>query len=175
MAVRDSSHDQARIFAIRPACCARLSPLAQTLGFPEATMTSQKFVLGTIVGGVVLFVLGYATYGLALNSFFAANSIVAMLQTPVFWSLILGQLGLAALLTYVIGTSAGAGLAGGFKTGLIVGLLGAIGLDFTMYGTQPIMNLQGVVADVVVFTILMAVAGAAVGAVVAPGPATTRS
>ncbi len=135
-------------------------------------MTSQKFMLGTIVGGVVLFILGYVAYGLVLASFLDANSTTKMLQVPVFWSLILGQLGLAALLTYVIGISGGVGLGEGLRVGLVVGLFVVIGFDFTLYGTQPIMNLAATICDVVVFTILMGIAGATIGAVASRGAQT---
>jgi hypothetical protein len=128
-------------------------------------MTSQKFVLGTIVGGVVLFLLGYLAYGLLLADFFAANSTTPMLETPVFWALILGQLGFSALLTYAIATSGVRGVSGGFRVGLVVGLFAVIGFDFTMFATQGGTNLQGTVTDVVVFGILMGIGGAAIGAV----------
>jgi len=36
-------------------------------------MTLQRLALGTVVGGLVLFLLGYLVYGVLFASFFATN------------------------------------------------------------------------------------------------------
>jgi hypothetical protein len=137
-------------------------------------MTSQKFLLGTLVGGVVLFVCGFVAYAVLFARFFQANTTVAMLETPIFWALIVGQLGFAALLTYIIGISGNASTSGGFRTGLVVGLFTVIGFDFTMFGTHATGTLQATVVDVGIFTLLMAIGGAAIGAVTGRGAAPVR-
>jgi hypothetical protein len=37
-------------------------------------MTTQRFAIGTLVGGLVLFFLGYLVFGVVFASFFAANA-----------------------------------------------------------------------------------------------------
>ncbi len=81
-------------------------------------MDAKRFVTGTIVGGIVLFLAGYVIFNTLLGSFFAANA-----GTPPVWRatpcccgrLASASLGLAALICYAMGARGASGLAGGSK------------------------------------------------------------
>ena len=62
-------------------------------------------------------------------------------------------------------SSAGAGL----KTGAIVGLTVALGIDFTLYGVMNLSNLAATLVDPIVFMIQLGVAGAVIGKVLGMG------
>ena len=129
-------------------------------------MTGQKFAIATLVGAVALFVGGFLIYGLALNSYMTANMTVTMKDPPDWLTLGLGQIAGGALLTLVIGKWAKASGAGaGLAIGAQLGLLMCLAFDLTMYATSSMMNNMTVMAvDVLAATVLWAIGGAAVGA-----------
>jgi hypothetical protein len=146
---------------------ARISPepIPATGGF---AMSASRFILATVAGGVVLFILGFLIYGIALASFFEANALTPGLarEVPDFLFLGIGQLALAAVLVLVVSKWRGAdSLAGGFKAGAILGFLIAIAWDFTMYGTMQISNMTATLVDPLLAIVYMGIAGAVVGAV----------
>jgi len=133
-------------------------------------MNSQKFILGSIVGGIVYFFLGFLCYGLLLKDFFTNNagSATGVMRGDgemVWWALILGNLFLGCLLAYVFVkagiTSAGSGAA----SGLVIGLLFGLAMRLIMYGTSNLMTLKSVAAGIVVSAVISSIAGAVVGLV----------
>jgi len=67
----------------------------------------KRFIIGTVVGGIALYILGYVIWELVFADFFAANdgSAIGVAKDPqVIWALALGSLCYAALLTLAIGT-----------------------------------------------------------------------
>ena len=134
-------------------------------------MSTRQFALATVAGWITLFLLGFVIYGLLLASFFAANGGSATgteRDPPLFWSIALGELGLAAALAIALGKWAKvAGASNGFLVGATIGFLMAVWYDFTIYGTSNMLNLTATVADVAVATIRTGLGGAVVGAVLA--------
>jgi hypothetical protein len=132
-------------------------------------MTTQKFALATVAGGVTVFVLGFVFYGWLLMGFFEANSGTAtgaMKETPMWLHLVLGQLVFAALLTTVIGKWAGVSGAGdGFKIGAAFGLLLAVSMNLTFLGVMNVSTPTGAIVDVIVSTINTGITGAVIGTV----------
>jgi hypothetical protein len=114
-------------------------------------------------------VLGYLIYGIIFASFFAANAGSATgveREALVFWAIGLGQLGWAGLLTLVLGWTRVTTVGGGLKTGAIVGLLSALGIDLTMYGVTNMSNLTATLVDPVLSMVLFACAGVVIALVV---------
>lgn len=136
-------------------------------------MSTQKFVLATLAGGVTLFALGGIFYGMLLMDFFLANSgsaTGAMKEVPDWFHLVLGELVYAALLTTVLGKWARVSGAGqGFSVGATFGLLLGVALGLTFLGTMNITTPTAVMVDVVVGAIRAGAAGAVIGAIVARG------
>jgi|SRR5665647_1082344 len=64
-------------------------------------MNIQKFVLGSFVGGIIKFFLGFIFVGVLLKDFFAENGgPVTNPDTMVWWALVLGNLFSGVLLVY---------------------------------------------------------------------------
>jgi hypothetical protein len=130
-------------------------------------MNTKKFLIGSLIGGGILFLLGFLFYVALLGSFFEAHSSSAgtyMKDPPDMLFIILGNLAEGALLTYIFLKWAGITTAAtGAQAGALIGVLIGLGWDLIMYGTSTLMDLTGTLADVIVVTIMMAAAGAAVG------------
>ena len=129
-------------------------------------MDTKKFALATIAGGITLFVLGYVFYEVLLAGFFEANGGTAtgvMKETPVFWAILLGELGAAALITLVLGWTGASGAGDGFKTAAKVGFLVAFSINFIIFGVMNISSLPAVIVDLPVAAIRWGVAGAVIG------------
>jgi hypothetical protein len=132
-------------------------------------MNSQKFLLGGLVGGILYFLLGYVCYGLLLKNFFADNGMATNMDTMVWWAMIVGNLAGGYLLAYILGKASVASAGGGAGTGFVVGLLMSLSFDLIMYGIGKGMTLKAIAADVAVGAVISAIAGAAIGAVLASG------
>ena len=132
-------------------------------------MTSNRFVLAALAGGVVMFLAGGLLYGVVLASFFAANvgsAVGIMRDPPDYVHLALGQVVLGVYLAVVMDKWARVGgVAAGLKIGAISGLLIALGYDLTLFGTTHMSNITATLVDPLVFMVQSACAGAAIGAV----------
>ncbi len=132
-------------------------------------MDIKRLIIGTIVGGIVLYILGYLIWELAFADFFAANAGSAtdvFRDNPVIWAVALGTLSYAALLTLAIGTRAGtATIVDGLKIGAIVGFLLWFGSDFIHYGIANISNLTATIVDPLLELIRAGISGAVIVAV----------
>jgi hypothetical protein len=132
---------------------------------------NTKILVGGIVGGIVYFLLGWLFYGTLCTDFFRNNmgSATGVDRGPenmIFWSLILGNLFAGLLLSYVFARISNISSAGsGAWTGGVIGLLTAAAIDFIMYGTTNIYTMKGVFADIAIFTVMSALAGAAIAMV----------
>jgi hypothetical protein len=130
-------------------------------------MDTQRFVTGTIAGGVTLFVLGYLIFDMAFASFYAANAGSAtgmMRDGQLLWAVALGSLAYGALITYVMANSRTPMTTGsGITIGATVAFLVWLAVDFLLYGISNFSNLTRTIVD----PLLEAVRGGATGAVIA--------
>ena len=132
-------------------------------------MDIKRFIIGTVVGAITLYILGYVMFDLAFADFFAANagSATGVWKDPqVIWAIALGTLSYAALITLAIGTRAGSTtIVEGLKVGAIVGFLMWFGADLIIYGVWNLSNLTATIADSVLETIRAGIGGAVIAAV----------
>ena len=132
-------------------------------------MDTKRLVTGTVVGGIVMFVVGYLVYGMALMDFFATNMGSATgvaREAPVFWALAVGNLAFAALITWAIMSQPGNVDAGnGFRLGATVMLLVWVGADFIMYATSNVSNLTATLVDPLISAGIGGVMGTAIAMV----------
>ena len=132
-------------------------------------MDTKRFLAGTIVGGIVLYVVGYLIFTMAFASFYAANAGTAMgVDRPaeLMWAVVLGNLGYAALICYAMGARTTAGLSGGAKVGAIVGFLIWFTVDFILYGVQNVSNLTRTIVDPLLEIVHGGIGGAVIGLLV---------
>jgi hypothetical protein len=132
-------------------------------------MTAKNRILATLVGFVVLFLLGWLTYGMLLMDFYAANAgsasgVMRAEENMVWWALILGNMFQAYLLVYIFGKWANiTTFAAGFQGGAIIGLIIGLAINLSMYGTSNMMNLTATLVDPIVSAVMMGITGGAVG------------
>ena len=138
-------------------------------------MNAKKFLTGTIAGGITYFILGYLVYGLALAGFFnkhtiATTSSMKAMNDIIWVSLILGNLAMGALLTYVflkLGTIKS--ISSGARTAAAIGFFVSLSMDLTRYATENTFDLTAMLTGVVVETVMYAVVGGVIGAVLSMG------
>jgi len=132
-------------------------------------MTAKNRILATLVGFVVLFLLGWLFYGLLLMDFYAnnvgsASGVMREEAEMVWWALILGNLFQAYLLVYIFGNWANVtSFQEGMKAGAIIGLIIGLAFNLSMFGTSNIMNLTAALVDPVVSAVMMGITGGVIG------------
>jgi hypothetical protein len=131
---------------------------------------TKRFLAGTIVGGIVLYAVGYLIFTVAFASFYAANAGTATgVDRPaeLMWAVVIGSLGYAGLICYAMGARTTSGLGGGAKVGAVVGFLMWFAVDFILYGVQNVSNLTRTIVDPLLEIVHGGIGGAVIGLLVA--------
>lgn len=132
-------------------------------------MNTKNIIIGTVVGAITLFFLGYLIFEMAFGDFYAANMGSAtgiVKETPVMWASALGSVSYALLLTLAILSRSGSPtIVGGIKDAAIVGFLLWFTVDFTFYGIFNLSNLTIAIVDPLLELVHAGVAGAVIAAV----------
>ena len=132
-------------------------------------MTIKNRILATLVGFIVLFLLGWLIYGMLLMDFYgnnagSASGVMRMEDEMIWWALILGNLFQTYLLVYIFGSWANiTTFSDGLKAGAIIGLLMGLAFNLSMYGTSNLMNMTSALVDPIVSAVIMAITGGVVG------------
>lgn len=133
----------------------------------RVVMDSKRLLVGTLVGAVMISIVGFLLYEVIFAGFFEGQMVVGQREAPIIWAAILSALAHGLLLTMVIGWAGDASMMGGLKTGAIVGLLLWLGADMILFGVFEFATLTASLADTVLATVQYGLAGAAIGAVAA--------
>ena len=132
-------------------------------------MDAKRIVIGTLVGGITMYLVGYLIWEVVFSDFFAANAGSATgvdRENVLIWAVILGTFSLAALVTLAVGSRAGSPtILDGFKVGATVGFLVWFGVDFIMYGVNNVSNLTATIVDPLLEIVRSGIAGAVIAAV----------
>lgn len=126
----------------------------------------KKMIIAIVAGGVAFFLLGGLIYVVILGGFYEANlgsATGVMREIPVWWALIVSQLGLAALVTYVFLHADVATALDGLKTGAIFGLLFGIAMAFDLFSVTNWSNVTVAFVEPFVTAVRMALGGAVIG------------
>ena len=132
-------------------------------------MDAKRLVIGTLVGGIVVYALGYLIFNLAFGSFYAANlgSATGVTRDPeIWWAVLLGSCAYAALITLMIGTTRGS-TGEAMKSGAVVGFLLWVTADFIIYGATNVPNLTRTVVDPLLELVRGGLSGAILGLILA--------
>ncbi len=142
-------------------------------------MDTKRFAFATLVGGVVLFAVGYLIFNVIFASFYAANagSATGVDRTPnIQWAMAVGSLAYGALIAYVLERGGGTVSIGeGAKVGAIVGFLIWCTVDFIFFGSSNVANLTRTSVDPLLEIVHGGIAGAAVAMVAYRSSATARA
>lgn len=138
-------------------------------------MDTKKFLTGTVVGGITNFILGFIFYAVLFGDFFANNgggaTGVDKTENMVWWSLILGNFAIGALLSYIfIKWAHISTFNSGLRAGAVIGFLMALGFDLIMFGTSYFLNFTATIVDIAIATVMTALVGGAIGAVLHAKP-----
>ncbi len=138
-------------------------------------MDTKRFVVGTIVGAVVLFIFGYVIFDWAFAAFYAANAGSATgvdRGEVLYWALVLAYLSYAALIMYAIGNRASSlSIFEGAKIAAIVGFLLWFTLNFAVYSYTNLSSLTKTIVDPLLELVHAGIAGAVIAAVLKKVPA----
>lgn len=131
-------------------------------------MFSKSNLLATLVGGAVMFFLGYLVWGMALSNFFASRSLVSMEGNVPHVEIV----GLANLImAFVMATLFGKwsrgqhSLSEGFKFGAWIGVFAGLGMGLLGYGTMAQMDLTGYLVAALVHILFYGTIGAIIALV----------
>jgi hypothetical protein len=132
-------------------------------------MNTGKFVIGGIIGGVAYFLLGWLIYGILLMDFMTqhATAAAAGVMRPEaewpWWAMLLGNIGLGFLTSYVISKANVTGVAAGATTGAVVMFLFSFSINLMMYAQMNLTDFTAIAVDIVASTVIGAIVGAVVG------------
>jgi hypothetical protein len=132
-------------------------------------MDIKRLAVGTIIGGIAYFVVGYLIFQFAAADFYAANRPPGFYrEEPILWAVVLGSLGVGMLLTLGITSRNGAlTIAGGVATGALYNFLVWFSVDFIHHGGQAAQNLTLAIVDPLLEVIRGGIVGAVLAAVLA--------
>ena len=129
-------------------------------------MDFKKFIIGSLAGGILAFLLGWLIYGILLKNYMHHWSgeigHIGNRGEPVMLYLVLGNLFYGAFLAFVFLKANVKSLIDGFITGAIIGLLVSCSIDFIMYATTKILSKHAIMADVIASAIMAGIVGAVV-------------
>ncbi len=130
---------------------------------------NTKTLIAAVIGGACSFLLGWLFYGIIFKDTLAgmagsAQGVMKADSEMIFWALLLGNLLIAYLVTYVFSTWAGiTTFAAGAQAGAMMGLLFTLGFDMVTYAVTNMMTLSGALLDVVISVIMWGISSGLVG------------
>lgn len=112
----------------------------------------MKLIISTIVGFLVLFLLGWLFYGMLFMNYFAEGyeNIARSPESMRMWAIIVANLMQALLISLIYSkffNKGGSPVGQGFTCGFWLGLLTTVPYIFYMYASMAIANWQVVVVD----------------------------
>lgn len=136
-------------------------------------MDTKRLLAGTVVGGVVMYLMGLLLWAMLFasvrwlpTSFFEGlMATEAGRSGAILWADIVGTATLAMLLTLVIGWTGSSTIVEGLKTGALVNFMVWLGVDLILYANLTIVELNGIMVDPVLELVRGGVAGAAIALV----------
>ncbi len=127
-------------------------------------MFTKATLLGTLVGGIVMNLLGWVFYEYAAASFFEAHTLTAMdaHMDPVY--ITIGALIIAFAMSNIYKRyTSHYGVGSGFKFGVWIGVLFGFGMGLVMYGTAQWMDITATIVDNLWALLYYGITGASIG------------
>lgn len=128
-------------------------------------MNTNKFLIGSLIGGTVAFMAGGLLYAVVFTKMLADLCPgMAAVQNDYMVPLVVGNFATGTLLAYIFQkwASIRTWMAGGMA-GATIGALMGLSFDSMMHGTTTLVSWGGVALDVVISAILWGVTGAVIG------------
>lgn len=126
----------------------------------------MKLILSTIVGGIVLFILGWVFYVLIFGSFITENfgKIMRSPDDYKLWAIVVAQFLQALFLAWIYpkGYKGGSPAKEGFMFGIAIGLLTSVPYVFYLWAQYPV-KWQAAVVDGICMLVMTVIAGLVIG------------
>ncbi len=129
-------------------------------------MDTKRLAIGTVVGGIAMFVVGYLFWNILLdywNGAFDAAGVAR--EAQLLWAVVLSNIAAAALITLAIETGGSSTIGGGVKIGAIVGFLVWSGVDLAFYADTTIFDLTTIILDPLLASVHYGIGGGVIAAV----------
>ena len=132
-------------------------------------MNTNKFIVGGIIGGVAYFLLGWVVGGMLLMDFMsshtteAGKAVMRGEADMVWWALIVANLLMGFLVSYILSKAGVKSAGGGAMVGLVVGLLLAGSFDLMMYAQTDMGDTTMIAVDVLASALVSAVVASVIG------------
>lgn len=127
----------------------------------------NKVLVGGLIGGVVFFLLGWLTYGMALRTMMAENTMAGVGRADEEMNLamlVIGHLAFGFLMAYLLDKANSYSFASGATMGAVIGFLFSLAFDFIMYATTNYYTtMTGIFVDIIVSTVIVAIVGGVIG------------
>jgi hypothetical protein len=137
-------------------------------------MDTKRILIGTIVGTVVLYVIGYLIFDMAAASFYAATRAApdSVYREPSLqWAVALADVPYAVLISLCLANRADAtSPAQGLVTGGVIGFLVWATADIGYYGFASVWNVPVLIVDPILEFVHAGLSGAVIAAVLARVP-----
>jgi len=141
-------------------------------------MDMKRILIGTIVGTVVLYALGWLMFDNAFASFYAAYRAApeSVYRDPALqWANVLASVPYAVLISLCLANRGATSPAQGIITGGVVGFLVWATADIGYYGFASIWNFPVLIVDPILEFVHAGVSGAVIAAVLARVPKTAAA
>lgn len=125
----------------------------------------KNWLIKGITGGLIFFFLGWFVYGYLLSSYMdqQSNELYSSMARPenemVWWAMILSSLAIGLLIAFFLVNLKNSNRKNHFVTSAVIGLLYAVAVDFSQYSMTTIISLEGVLVDILAFTMISGVIG----------------
>ena len=129
-------------------------------------MDAKRLAIGTVVGGIAMFVVGYLIWNILLDYWNGAFDAAGVAREPqLLWAVVLSNVPAAALITLAIERGGSSTIGGGVKIGAIVGFLVWSGVDVAFYANTTIFDLTTIILDPLLASVHHGIGGGVIAAV----------
>ena len=129
-------------------------------------MDTKRLAIGTVVGGITMFLVAYLIWDILLdywNGAFDAAGVAR--EAQLLWVNALSHVPAAALITLAIERGGSSTIGGGVKIGAIVGFLVWSSVDLAFYANTTIFDLTAICVDSLLASVHFAIGGGVIAAV----------
>ena len=129
-------------------------------------MDTKRLAIGTVVGGIAMFAVGYLIWDIAFDYYAAAVDAAGIAREPqLFWVIAVSNVPFAALVTLAIERGGSSTIGGGVKVGAIVGFLVWSGVALVHYGSMTAFDLMVTILDPLLEGVHFGIGGGVIAAV----------
>jgi len=132
-------------------------------------MNTNKFFVGGIIGGVTNFLLGWLVWGMLLMNFMkehtseVGKAAMRSDENMIWWALIVANLLLGFLLSYILNKSGATSAGAGASTAAVVGLLMSATINCFNYAFMDMGDTTAMAVDIAASTVVSAIVGGVIG------------